>query len=112
MYIPNLVGRVYFLSYFCCLQFVKVLRNLPLIYQSLELLYKSGSKESTIKYVFPFFCDLAWIASARLEEVTGKLQAARNIIMKGCETCPRSEEMWLEAARLQVNITDKEDKRG
>jgi hypothetical protein len=44
----------------------------------------------------------AWIASARLEEVTGKLQAARNLIMKGCEECPKSEDLWLEAARLMV----------
>lgn len=29
----------------------------------------------------------AWIASARLEEVTGKLQVARNLIMKGTEMC-------------------------
>ncbi|KAG8199374.1 hypothetical protein JTE90_011834 [Oedothorax gibbosus] len=43
----------------------------------------------------------AWIASARLEEVTGKLQTARNLIMKGCEMCPKSEDVWLEAARLQ-----------
>jgi len=43
----------------------------------------------------------AWIASARLEEVTGKVQAARNLIMKGCEVCPKSEDMWLEAVRLQ-----------
>jgi len=43
----------------------------------------------------------AWIASARLEEVTGKHQAARNLIMKGCEVCPKSEDVWLEAARLQ-----------
>ncbi|KAK6173698.1 hypothetical protein SNE40_017104 [Patella caerulea] len=42
----------------------------------------------------------AWIASARLEEVTGKVQAARNLIMKGCEECPKSEDIWLEAARL------------
>ncbi|XP_053382294.1 pre-mRNA-processing factor 6-like [Mercenaria mercenaria] len=42
----------------------------------------------------------AWIASARLEEVTGKIQAARNLIMKGCEECPKSEDAWLEAARL------------
>ena len=42
-----------------------------------------------------------WIASARLEEVTGKLQVARNLIMKGCEACPKSEDVWLEAARLQ-----------
>ena len=27
----------------------------------------------------------AWIASARLEEVTGKVQSARNLIMKGTE---------------------------
>ncbi|CAH1772919.1 unnamed protein product [Owenia fusiformis] len=42
----------------------------------------------------------AWIASARLEEVTGKVQASRNLIMKGCEECPKSEDVWLEAARL------------
>ncbi|QQP54989.1 PremRNAprocessing factor 6like [Caligus rogercresseyi] len=43
----------------------------------------------------------AWIASARLEEVTGKIQTARNLILKGVEVCPRSEDVWLEAARLQ-----------
>jgi len=41
-----------------------------------------------------------WIASARLEEVVGKLQAARNLIMRGTEHCPKSEDIWLEAARL------------
>ena len=30
-----------------------------------------------------------WVASARLEEATGKLQAARNIIMKATEMCPK-----------------------
>ncbi|CAB4061616.1 PRPF6 [Lepeophtheirus salmonis] len=35
----------------------------------------------------------AWIASARLEEVTGKIQTARNLIMKGVEVCPRSEDV-------------------
>jgi len=49
----------------------------------------------------------AWIASARLEEVTGKLQAARNIIMQGTEMCPKSEDVWLEAARLQPADTAK-----
>lgn len=49
----------------------------------------------------------AWIASARLEEVTGKLQTARNLIMKGCEQNPKSEDMWLEAARLQPPETAK-----
>lgn len=42
----------------------------------------------------------AWIASARLEEVVGKMQAARNLIIKGTEQCPKSEDVWLEAARL------------
>ncbi|KAL7985679.1 hypothetical protein Chor_004249 [Crotalus horridus] len=42
----------------------------------------------------------AWIASARLEEVTGKLQVARNLIMKGTEMCPK-------AARLQPGDTAK-----
>uniref|UniRef100_A0A8D3DKP0 Pre-mRNA-processing factor 6 n=1 Tax=Scophthalmus maximus TaxID=52904 RepID=A0A8D3DKP0_SCOMX len=49
----------------------------------------------------------AWIASARLEEVTGKLQVARNLIMKGTEMCPKSEDVWLEAARLQPGDTAK-----
>ncbi|CAF0838637.1 unnamed protein product [Adineta ricciae] len=42
----------------------------------------------------------AWIASARLEEVVGKLQAARNLIMRGTDHCPKNEDIWLEAARL------------
>ena len=54
--------------------------------------------------VLTCWCVVAWIASARLEEVTGKLQAARNLIMKGCEECPKSEDIWLEAARLVVSL--------
>lgn len=53
---------------------------------------------------FPLW--VAWIASARLEEVTGKMQIARNLIMKGCEECPKSEDVWLEAARLMVSGLD------
>jgi pre-mRNA-processing factor 6 len=41
-----------------------------------------------------------WIAAARLEEVAGKLAAARDIINKGCENCLKSEDVWVEAARL------------
>ena len=43
-----------------------------------------------------------WIAAARLEEVAGRLPVARELIMKGCELCPGSEDVWLEAARLQT----------
>jgi pre-mRNA-processing factor 6 len=41
-----------------------------------------------------------WIASARLEEVAGKLKEARKIIEQGCHECPKSEDVWLEACRL------------
>ncbi|KAG2489786.1 hypothetical protein HYH03_011736 [Edaphochlamys debaryana] len=43
-----------------------------------------------------------WIAAARLEEVAGKLVDARKLVMQGCELCPNSEDIWLEAARLQT----------
>lgn len=43
-----------------------------------------------------------WIAFARLEELTGKLGAARKLIAEACETCPESEDVWIEAARLNT----------
>ena len=43
-----------------------------------------------------------WIAAARLEEVAGKLADARQMSLKGCELCPGSEDLWIEAARLQT----------
>jgi hypothetical protein len=45
-----------------------------------------------------------WIAAARLEEVAGKMVAARKIIDEGTKNCPKSEEVWREAARLNVRI--------
>ncbi|KAH8098417.1 hypothetical protein JL720_1360 [Aureococcus anophagefferens] len=42
-----------------------------------------------------------WIAAARVEEIAGKAIAARKLIKLGCDTCPESEGVWLEAARLQ-----------
>ncbi|KAJ5291157.1 hypothetical protein N7478_000408 [Penicillium angulare] len=41
-----------------------------------------------------------WIALARLEELAGRIVAARNIIAKGCELCPKSEDGWLENIRM------------
>ena len=55
-----------------------------------------------INYSFPI---QGWIAAARLEEVTGGMQAARNTIMKGTEVCSKNEDVWLEAIRLQVCIS-------
>lgn len=41
-----------------------------------------------------------WIAAARLEEFGGKHVAARKTIRKGCEMCPKSEDVWLESIRM------------
>lgn len=43
-----------------------------------------------------------WIAAARLQEKAGKLVQARKYIRRGCDACPDSEDVWLEAARLHV----------
>lgn len=48
-----------------------------------------------------------WIAAARLEEVAGKMGTARTIIAKGCEECPKNEDVWLEAARLNTKDNAK-----
>jgi len=43
-----------------------------------------------------------WIAAARMQEVAGKLGKARYLIAKGCKHCPTNEDVWIEAARLNV----------
>lgn len=48
-----------------------------------------------------------WIAAARLEEVAGKLSAARVFIAEGCHYCPNQEDVWLEAARLHPETQAK-----
>ncbi|CAG8144180.1 unnamed protein product [Penicillium salamii] len=41
-----------------------------------------------------------WIALARLEEIAGRVVVARTLLAKGCELCPKSEDVWLENIRL------------
>ena len=41
-----------------------------------------------------------WIALSRLEELAGRIVTGRNVIAKGCELCPKSEDAWLESIRL------------
>lgn len=48
-----------------------------------------------------------WIAAARLEEVAGKIQAAREFIQRGCQECPKNEDVWLEACRLATPDSSK-----
>jgi pre-mRNA-processing factor 6 len=45
-----------------------------------------------------------WIAAACLEEHAGRMVAARKLIKAACEQCPKSEDVWLEAARLHVRF--------
>jgi pre-mRNA-processing factor 6 len=45
-----------------------------------------------------------WIAAACLEEHAGRMVAAREIIKQGCEQRLKSEDVWLEAARLHVSV--------
>ncbi|KAH7102781.1 PRP1 splicing factor, N-terminal-domain-containing protein [Auriculariales sp. MPI-PUGE-AT-0066] len=48
-----------------------------------------------------------WIAAACVEEHAGRMVVARKIIMAGCEQCPKSEDVWLEAARLHQTVDAK-----
>lgn len=48
-----------------------------------------------------------WIAAARVEEVAGKMSNARKIIQQGLDHCPKSEDIWLEAARLNTKDNAK-----
>lgn len=41
-----------------------------------------------------------WISSARIEELDGKIDAARQIIAQACDKFPLNEDVWVEAARL------------
>jgi pre-mRNA-processing factor 6 len=43
---------------------------------------------------------LGWIALARVEELAGKVKGSRQAILRACEFCPESEDVWLEAIRL------------
>ena len=49
----------------------------------------------------------SWIAAARLEIAAGKPVQARNLIAKGCEHCPKSEDIWLENIHINDNHNAK-----
>eukprot|EP01006_Ploeotia_vitrea_P053379 TRINITY_DN67781_c5_g4_i1.p1 TRINITY_DN67781_c5_g4~~TRINITY_DN67781_c5_g4_i1.p1 ORF type:complete len:953 (+),score=126.03 TRINITY_DN67781_c5_g4_i1:56-2914(+) len=48
-----------------------------------------------------------WIAAARVEEIAGRVQAARAIIAEGCEACPTQQDVWLEAVRIATPANAK-----
>eukprot|EP00942_MAST-04A_sp_MAST-4A-sp1_P012091 g12091.t1 len=41
-----------------------------------------------------------WVAAARLEESAGKIMMAKQIMQDACLQCPKHEDIWIEAARL------------
>ncbi|CAN8106404.1 unnamed protein product [Discula destructiva] len=49
----------------------------------------------------------AWVAAARVEELAGKVAAARNLIARGCAKNPKSEDLWLENIRINENRNAK-----
>ena len=42
-----------------------------------------------------------WLAAARLEEVVGNVTEAKGIIARGITNCPLSEDLWVNAIRLE-----------
>ena len=76
-----------------------------------SVVLKSDAEISDIKKARPLLRSVTltnpkhapgWIAAARLEEFAGKMATAREIAAKGCEECPKAEDVWLEAARLNT----------
>lgn len=48
-----------------------------------------------------------WIACALLEQNAGKIAAARNVIARGCQMCPKNEDVWIQAINLNDNHNAK-----
>lgn len=44
----------------------------------------------------------AWIAYARHVKRAGELNTARLVIEEGCKACPANEDVWVEAADLEL----------
>jgi pre-mRNA-processing factor 6 len=48
-----------------------------------------------------------FLALSRLEELAGKVVAARKVVARGCEINPTSEDLWVENIRLNEEGVDK-----
>ena len=42
-----------------------------------------------------------WLALIRLEEKAGNLKSAKDLSQEACNACPDSEDVWIEASRLE-----------
>ena len=43
-----------------------------------------------------------WIAAARVDELAGKISAARETMERARDACPDQEDVWLESARIET----------
>jgi len=44
-----------------------------------------------------------WLAAARLEEVVGNIPEAKGVLARGITNCPTSEDLWMNAIRLETD---------
>lgn len=49
-----------------------------------------------------------WLAASRLEEKDSNVKAAKQVLQEACLQCPDSEDIWIEAARLETFEKSKE----
>lgn len=49
-----------------------------------------------------------WVAAARIEEMDGQLSRAKSLLAQAVEHCPKSEDVWYEASRLE-NLQRKKE---
>ena len=50
----------------------------------------------------------SWLAASRIEEKDNNIKAAKEILKEACVKCPDSEDIWIEAARLETYENSKE----
>ena len=63
-------------------------------------LKRPGNSSPSVRQSNPSYA-AGWVAAARLEESAGKMMAAKQIMQDACVQCPKHEDMWIEAARLE-----------
>jgi pre-mRNA-processing factor 6 len=49
----------------------------------------------------------SWLAASRIEEKDFNIKAAKEILQEACIKCPDSEDIWIEAARLETHEKSK-----
>ena len=72
----------------------------------MRMFWPINSSECVLSVVLMICCQ-AFAGVKSCVTAGRKLAEARKLIMKGCELCPTSEDVWLEAARFQTQDNAK-----